>query len=353
MEKQLEQLENGLAKLKNKESKIYFLTQDTMGNAAASVNTTYQYVKHLKEAGYDAYILHEKTDYKGVSSWLDEEYVNLPHANIEGGELKVGPQDFVVIPEIFAHVLEQLLKMPCTKIMLSQCYDYILETLQPGFGWTNYNVSKCITTTESQSEYIKTLFPGIEIDIIPPSIPDYFKFPEKPKKPIIAIHTRDQRETMKIIKAFYLQNPQFKWLTFKDMRGMSRKDFAKSLTDCCVSVWVDRVSSYGTFPLESMMCNTPVIGVLPIMKPHWLTNDNGIWAFDESKIVEVLGNYMKNWLEDSIPDSLYTKMDETVQSLPKNSEKEGIVPYFEKLINDKISEFDISINKLTPVEENI
>ena len=87
-----------------------------MGNAAASVNTVYQYVKHLKEDGYDAYILHEKTDYKGVSSWLDEEYANLPHANIEGGELKVGPQDFVVIPELFAHVLEQLMNMPYTKI---------------------------------------------------------------------------------------------------------------------------------------------------------------------------------------------------------------------------------------------
>jgi len=353
VEKQLEQLENGLAKLKNKESKIYFLTQDTMGNATASVNTIYEYVKHLKEAGYDAYVLHEKSDYKGVSGWLDEEYSNLPHANIEGGELKVGPQDFVVIPEVFAHVLEQLMNMPCTKIILSQCYDYILETLQPGFGWSNYNVTKCITTSEVQENYIKSLFPGIETTIIPPTIPDYFTTPEKPKKPIIAIHTRDQRETMKIIKAFYLQNPQFKWLSFKDMRGMSRKDFASSLADCCVSVWVDRISSYGTFPLESMMCNTPVIGVLPMMKPSWLTNDNGIWAFDESKIVEVLGNYMKNWLEDSLPDSLYTKMSETVGSLPKNSEKDGIIPYFEKLINDKISEFDISINKLKPVEENI
>ena len=88
--------------------KLYFLTQDTVGNAAASVNTNYQYVKHLTDAGYKAYILHEKTDYKGVSSWLDVEYSNLPHANIEGGELKVGPQDFVIIPELFAHVLEQL-----------------------------------------------------------------------------------------------------------------------------------------------------------------------------------------------------------------------------------------------------
>lgn len=350
---QLEQLENALVKLKNKESKLYFLTQDTVGNATASVNTNYQYVKHLIDAGYKAYILHEKTEYKGVSSWLDEEYSNLPHANIEGGELKVGPQDFVIIPEIFGHVLEQLKDMPCTKIMLSQCYDYILETLQPGFGWPNYNVNKCITTTQEQAEYIKKLFPSVETTIITPTIPEYFKDSEKPKKPIICVHTRDQRETMKLIKGFYLQNPQFKWVTFKDLRGLSRKDFAKSISESCVSVWVDRISSYGTFPLESMMCKTPVVGVLPIMKPSWLTNENGVWAFDESKLVEVLGNYMKNWLEDSLPTSLYEKMDGTVKSLPKDSERDGIISYFDKLMSEKISELDISINKLKPVEETI
>jgi len=350
---QLEQLENALSKLKNKESKLYFLTQDTVGNAAASVNTNYQYVKHLNEAGYKAYILHEKTEYKGVSSWLDEEYSNLPHANIEGGELKVGPQDFVIIPELFGHVLEQLKDMPCTKIMLSQCYDYILETLQPGFGWPNYNVHKCLTTTEEQAAHIKKFFPSVETTVITPTIPEYFKDSEKPKKPIIGVHTRDQRETMKLIKGFYLQNPQFKWVTFKDLRGLSRKDFAKSLGECCASVWVDRISSYGTFPLESMKCKTPVIGVLPIMKPSWLTNENGVWAFDESKLIEVLGNYMKNWLEDSLPDSLYEKMAETVKALPKDSEREGIISYFDKLVSDKISEMDISINKLKPVEETI
>ena len=40
MEQQLTQLENGLKKIKNKESMIYFLTQDTNGTASASVANT-------------------------------------------------------------------------------------------------------------------------------------------------------------------------------------------------------------------------------------------------------------------------------------------------------------------------
>ena len=125
MEKQLPQLQAGLTKMENKESKIYFLTQDTEGRAIASVNLNYQYVKYLNEAGYNAYILYEKKEYKGVGEWLTKEYVDLPHVNIESGDLKVGPQDLVIVPEIYGHILEQIKDMPCTKMIF--CQSYLLD----------------------------------------------------------------------------------------------------------------------------------------------------------------------------------------------------------------------------------
>lgn len=352
MEKQLSQLEAGLKKIENKESKIYFLTQDTEGRAAASVSVNYQFVKHLVDAGYNAYVLYEKKEYKDVSDWLGDEYSSLPHANIEGGELKVGPQDFVVVPELYGHVLEQINKMPCTKIMFCQAYDYILETLNPGYGWTNYGVTDCITTTESQKEYIKGIFPSIETTVIKPSFDECFIPSKKPKKPVVAIHTRDPRDTMKIIKAFYLKNPQFKWISFKDMRNMKREEFAEILGESCLSVWLDRTGGFGTFPLESMLCNTPVIGTLPILKPDWLTNENGLWVADETKVVEMIGNYMKNWLEDSVPENLMNKMKDSVKDYTLDNERSGVINFFESLLEQRRTEFKNSINKLTPVGVN-
>jgi len=352
MEQQLSQLQTGLTKMKNKEAKIYFLTQDTEGRAIASVAINYQYVKILKEAGYNASILYEKKEYKGVSEWLPKEYAELPHASIETGELRVGPQDFVIIPELYGHVLEQIKEMPCTKMIFCQAYDYILETLQPGFSWSNYGVTKCITTTDSQKEYINNLFPSIQTDVIKPSIPEYFKASKKPKTPLVAIHTRDPRDTMKIIKEFYLRNPQFKWLTFRDMRNISREEFATILGEACVGVWVDRVSGFGTFPLEAMACKTPVIGNLPILKPDWLSQENGLWVYDESKIGEVLGNYVKNWLEDNLPDKLYEEMEKTIKPYSEENERNEVVTYFDGLFKEKTEEFNNSINKLSPVGVN-
>jgi len=217
---------------------------------------------------------------------------------------------------------------------------------------SNYGVTKCITTTDSQKEYINNLFPSIQSDVIKPSIPEYFKVSKKPKTPLVAIHTRDPRDTMKIIKEFYLRNPQFKWLTFRDMRNISREEFATILGEACVGVWVDRVSGFGTFPLEAMACKTPVIGNLPILKPDWLSQENGLWVYDESKIGEVLGNYVKNWLEDNLPDKLYEEMEKTIKPYSEENERNEVVTYFDGLFKEKTEEFNNSINKLSPVGVN-
>jgi hypothetical protein len=228
-----------------------------------------------------------------------------------------------------------------------------LDTLNPGFGWPNYGVTKCITTTEEQKKHIGSLFPTVQTEVISPAISDYFVPSEKPKKPLVAIHSRDQRITMKIIKMFYLQNPQFKWLTFRDMRGMSKEEFATVLGESCLSVWVDRISSFGTYPLESMRCGTPVVGVLPVMRAEWLTKENGIWSQDESTLVETIGNYMKNWLEDSLPENLYKSMENVCDPYTIDKERESVITYFERLITEKVTEFEASINKLKPAEENV
>ena len=121
--------------LKDKQARIYFLTQDTKGNAKASVRFIYQVAKTLKDAGFNPIILHQKNDYTGVAKWLGEEYMNIPHRVIEGQNLEISPEDFLIIPEIFGFMMEQVKQLPCAKVVLAQSYAYIVETLQPGQNW--------------------------------------------------------------------------------------------------------------------------------------------------------------------------------------------------------------------------
>ena len=97
----------------------------------------------------------------GVSSWMGEKYTGNPHSSIENQDLQISPEDFIVIPEVYGHVMEQVSKMTCAKIVLCQAYDHMLETLQAGTSWSQYGFLKCITTSETQKEYISEIMKNI------------------------------------------------------------------------------------------------------------------------------------------------------------------------------------------------
>ena len=365
MEEQISQLKTVIDKLETKDFNLYFFTLDTKGNPTAGIANIYEHVKVLNELGYKAAILHEKNDYKlrgdengnGVGDWLGEEYTQLPHISIEGQDLQISPADFIIIPEIFSNIMDQVKAFPCKKIVLSQSYDYLLELLPVGKRWDlDYGFTDVITTSQKQSDYVKALFPSIRTHIVPVSIPTYFKDSDKPKKPIIAIHTRNQGDAAKLAKSFYLQFPIYKWVTFKELRGLSREKFASQLSEACLAVWIDDVSGFGTFPLEAIQSNTPVIGKMPNMVPEWMEtmdadgnpyiNNNGVWTNTTINIPELIATYMKVWLEDSVPQDLINGMATTKDMYTPEKQKTAMDSVYENLVYTRTNELKITLERL-------
>lgn len=361
VEEILKNLNEGIEKLSNKEFSIYFFVIDTETTPVASVSYIYEQVKILTEAGYNAKILHEKNSYKDkqlpfIKNWLGEEYSNLPHSSIEDKSVNVNATDFIVIPELFANVMEQTVKLPAKRVVLCQSYDYITETLQAGKSWLDYNITNCITTTEQQKEHIEGIFGNkLKVDIVPVSVDDTFKKPTKPKNPIISILTRDQRDTVKIFKTFYLKYPHLKWVTFRDMRGMTKNVFAKALEESCVSVWVDDIAGFGTFPLESMKSGNVVIGKIPNLLNGWMEDKNGIWVDNTNIIPDLLAKFIQSWLEDSTPEEIYQNMEETVKKFTVENQVEKAKEVYGRLIEERIEEFKSTLDKYknNNVEEKV
>jgi len=352
-EETLLKVEKSIENLRDKSSRIYFMVQDTKGNPKAGVRMSYQMAQTLKEEGYNTFIMHEKNDYTGVSSWMGEKYMEITHSSIENQNLQISPEDFIIIPEVYGHVMEQVSKMTCAKIVLCQAYDHMLETLQAGTSWSQYGFLKCITTSETQKKYISEIMKNISYDIIKPLITEEFTPKTLPSKPIVSIHTRDQRDTMKIIKTFYLKYPQYRWITFRDMRNLDTKEFAEYLKDAFVSVWVDDISGFGTYPIESMASNTPVIGKVPNMKPEWLNDKNGIWTYELNNIHDILAEYIQNWLEDNVNIELYDKGIETSEEYKNDdSFKSSVIELFESYFNSRREIFEVQLEKIKVEEEN-
>jgi len=331
---------------REKQARIYFLVQDTKGNAKASVRLIYQMAKTLKDNGFNPIILHEKSDYAGVVAWLDEEYMSLPHRAIEGQNLEISPEDFLVIPEVFGFVMDQVKQLPCAKIVLTQQYAHMLETLQPGQTWNQFGFLKCITTSSKQKEYIERVMRQVSFDTIDPLISEEFTPKTTPAMPIIGVHTKEQSDAINLIKTFYLKFPQYRWFTFRDLRGLSEKEFANSLRDCFLSVWIDDHSGFGTFPLESMKSNVPVIGKVPNLSPDWMSEDNGIWVTDQTLLPDLVADYAQNWLEDNIDPQIYEKMKETVERYTdKQTFESSIVSLFDGYLTARADAFENQISK--------
>jgi len=365
LQEQIKQGKSVLEKLNNKDFTLYFFTLDTKGNPTAGIANIYEHVKTLNSLGYKASILHEKNDYKlkgdengnGIAEWLGEEYASLPHASIEGQQLNISPSDFIIIPEIFSNIMDQVKGFPCKKIVFSQSYDYLLELLPIGKRWnTDYNFHDVITTSEKQARFVNSLFPSIRTHVVPVSIPSYFKENEQPKIPVVTIVSRNHGDAAKIAKAFYLQFPVYKWITFKELRGIPRRQFANELAKSCLAVWIDDQAGFGTFPLEAMECNTPVIGKIPNMIPEWMeTKDeegnymiknNGVWTNTTLNIPELIATYIKVWLEDSVPSELLESMKSSKGQYSPEKQTQSIENVYAGLLENRKKEVEALIENL-------
>jgi len=192
---------------------------------------------------------------------------------------------------------------------------------------------------------------NVSFDILKPYISEDFKPQTLPAKPIISVHSREPRDTANLIKAFYIKFPQYRWITFRDMRNLSEKDFARGLENSCLSVWIDETSGYGTFPLESMKCNVPVLGIVPNLIPEWMNDDNGLWINNKIQLPDFVADYLQNWLEDNVKETLYNEMKKTVESLQtKESFEKNCVTLFEKYLDTRRESFEEQLSKLQTVE---
>ena len=369
MSEKIKNLKKAISQINNKESRIFFFTIDTKGNPTAGVANIYEHVKILRELGYDAQILHDKNDYKfkedeegiGLEDWLGVEYGALPHVSIESQDLQVGPSDFVVIPEAFASVMKQTLNFPCKRIVFLQSYEYIFEMLEIGESWNTFGINEIITTNENLKHYVNSIFRNMITEIVPVGIPSFFTPSEKPPMPKIAITARDKREILKIVKIFFQKYPQYRFVAFRDMSGLPREEFAKELSSSFLSVWIDELSSFGTFPIESMKTKTPIVGKIPRMVPEWmgnldengnlLLNGNGVWTANLNAIPDIVGTMVGLYLEDALPQNLFEEMEKWEDKYTLEDTKKQIEEVYKNIFNRRTIELDSLVSKEENKEE--
>lgn len=372
----IQRIETEISKLKDKSFKILFYVPDVKNNATGYISYIYQMALTLQQLGYNVKMLYqleneyskeeltklqldnapidEERVFVGVVESMGEKYSSLEHTNIQNQELEVSPSDFLIIPEVYSSIMNQTKKLSCKRIVLTQNYNYLTDFIQVGVSWANFGITDTITSCLNQAELVTSVFPFVKTKVLSPYIPSYFYEGEEPKKLVVNIITKSQKDANKIIKPFYWKYPMYKWVSFRDLRSYPREMFADYLREGAITIWVDTDTQFGYAPLEAIKSGNIVIGKIPELIPEWMLTedksnflDNGIWFNNINDVHKIIASIVRTWINDDIPTEVTNAMKETAKKYSFDEYKINLEKLMESYIDDREKEFQevISVAK--------
>lgn len=380
--KVINRINKSIKALEDNDFTLYFFIVDCKNKPNSSIAYIYEMAKTLYDDGFNVKMLYQLNEeyteaelyniikngedidvsrkFIGVKNWLGEEYASLPHMNIATEEWTVTPSDFLFIPESLSSLMFETYKhkIPCKRYVILNDFNYVTEFIPLGVEWKNYGIYDVITTTEKQAQLIKNVFPYVNTKIIPPYISEMFRKPLKPKELIVNIITKDPDDINKIIKPFYWKYPLFKFVSFREIRNLSRETYLKHLQDGCVTVWVDEKTPFGHSPIEAIRCNNIVVGKIPEDVPEWMIDENGdirnngLWAYNIKDIPDLIAKAIGSWMRNEVPEEILNEMTLLNNKYTLNEWEENVVNVFEDIVSSQIKTFnDVKNNIISKTDK--
>jgi hypothetical protein len=349
-------INDSISRLENKEFNVYFFVLDTKGNPSSSLEYIYQMALSLSNMGYNVTMLHNEAEFVGVGEWLGEAYSNLKHLNIEKDNVPITASDFLFIPEIFANVMMSTKKLPCKRVIIVQNYLHVTEFLPVSQTMDSLNITDAIVTTRAQEEKIREYFPELRTHIVSPAINKMFRNYDGQRKLIVNVVAKEQSDINQIVKPFYWKNPIYKWVSFRDLRGMDQETFAEGLRKAAITVWIDDKTSFGYSLLEALRCGGVILAKVPERLSDWMVEDGKltesvIWFDNVDDVPDMLSSLVRAWTHDEIPAEVYEEQNKFSNLYTtENQSNEIISVYVEDLFAKRLSDFR---EALADVENNV
>ena len=365
----IKRVEDSIKSLEDKTFNVYFVVLDTKGNPSGTLEYLYKTALVLKNKGYNVTMLHQEDDkeFVGVGDWLGEEYAALPHLSIgenSKNNVDIGPSDFLFVPEVFASVLVHTKQLSCKRVMIMQNYNHLEEFMPVGVTPEDIRVSDVITTTKVQEGILHSFFPNLRTHVVSPSISKMFRRSDNPKKLIVNVISKNQSDISRIVKPFYWKYPIYKWVSFRDLRGLSQETFCEALREAAVTIWVDDKTNFGYSALEALRCGTILLAKVPENLSDWNVDkdENGnerltnscIWFESIDRLPDMIASVVRSWTLDKIPQTIYDEEAKLEGLYTEEAQEKEIEYVYEKtLFDERLKSFKEVLSHLkNNVEEN-
>ena len=368
-EEMIRVVEENIQKMENKSFNVFFFVIDTKGNPSGSLEYIYRTALTLKELGYNVAMLHQEEEFIGVRDWLGDAAADLPHHNIEKENVEISACDFLFIPEILSSVMSQTKTLPCKRVIILQNHSFMADFMPVGVTPFDMNINEMVVTTKAMKDIADEYFPGIKTHIVRPMINPVFRNNDNPKKLIINVVSRNQDDISRIVKPFYWKYPVYKWVSFRDLRGVTQEVFADALREGAITIWLDDITDFGYSAIEAAKSGSITIAKVPATPTDWTyvyeesedgkSASNGlnpafIWFDDIRRVPDMVASVVRTWTLDRIPQELYDNLANAASDYTYDKHKDDVEQgYVKEMFEKRLSDFkevlaQIKNNKLTP-----
>ena len=350
----IENINKEIAKIDKKENRVFFFVIDTKGVPSGSLEYIYNLALIAKEDGYDVSMLHTEEEFVGVGAWLGEEYTNLPHYNVNKGEVGTSPSDVLFIPEIYSQVMNQTKNLPCKRVVILQNYDYVVEQMPYAAQWGDFGIMEGITNSNYQAAELTEVFPYVKLTKVNPYISKIFGSTITPKKMVINVISKDQSDIKRIVKPFYWKYPYFKWVSFKELRNLSKEDFATALREGAITIVVDESASVMYSALEAMKSGSITMVKVPNTSLDWADGEElpncCVWFNDYDTLHKQLASVVRSWITDKIPGVLEEESKKVLSKFSYEETQKEILSYLHGVLDKRKAEMEELIRQVKKQE---
>jgi len=350
----IENINKEIAKIDKKKNRIYFFVIDSKGVPSGSLEYIYNLALIAKEDGYDVSMLHTEEEFVGVGAWLGEEYTNLPHYNVNKGEVGTSPSDVLFIPEIYSQVMNQTKNLPCKRVVILQNYDYVVEQMPYAAQWGDFGIMEGITNSNYQAAELTEAFPYVKLTKVNPYISKIFGNTITPKKMVINVIAKDQSDIKRIVKPFYWKYPYFKWVSFKELRNLSKEDFAAALREGAITIVVDDSASVMYSALEAMKSGSITMVKVPNTSLDWADGEElpncCVWFNDYDTLHKQLASVVRSWITDKIPGILEEETKKVLSKFSYEETQKEFLSYLHGVLDKRKAEMEELIRQVKKQE---
>ncbi|NJN81518.1 MAG: glycosyltransferase family 4 protein [Caldilineaceae bacterium] len=221
---------------------------------SGGIKTLYRHVCRLRDCGFDATIIHQRSGFRAAWHGYDAPVIWLEDRPT------LDANDLWVLPEVMVDLARQTRSLPGQRVVIALSWAPAYNHLQPGERWQDLGIHQVLTKSPVIKEYLEWAM-EIEVSLIPEFIdPALYHRDEAAKGDKVSFITRKDAAGPLLAATLQRKGAPFSDYEWMALRELNEVDYARHLRDSALFLTTTVQEGMHVSVLEAMASGCLVIG---------------------------------------------------------------------------------------------